>query len=136
MKVSRRDFKREILDDPYPDLSWLESYYDTESQTITTSHRYSNKDIAQYGFEQVKAWIDQDMDYLNDYGNAWYMQGVRASVQLKIPCESGFIQQTIYSPGDWGIESTAPRDCFDDAYQDQCYYLVEILEYMGLKVVE
>lgn len=62
--------------------------------------------------------------------------GVRASVELPIPYGKDAIQQTISSPGLWGIESDSGDEYFGEVFKEESDLLAYMLEEMGVKVVD
>lgn len=138
MTVSRQNFKREDTIDEYPDLSFLEHEYDERAHKIIKSVAYSNEDVKNLGWAEVKKYLKQDADRLRRYGNDWYMLGIRASVVLEIPYgnDKTYILQKITSPGLWGIESNSDESYKDETYQGECNILADMLETMGIKVTD
>lgn len=94
-------------DDLFPDNSYLETEFDEQAQTITNSCRYTNEDVAKYGWEKVKTWIDADRARLNTFGVNWTKVGIMAKAVVVIPTSKGlhFFRDTIESMGCWGIDS-------------------------------
>jgi hypothetical protein len=90
--------------DPSPDLSWLETKI--EDEKIVDSCRYTDKDIAQYGIEQVQEWIEQDRRRLAECGETWHMTGIFAEASIQTS-EDGriWMYNTIRSSGIWSVES-------------------------------
>jgi hypothetical protein len=128
----------EHVEDDNPDLDWLRSKYDADDKVILKSMRYSDKDIKEHGWEQVKEWMDEDNERLDAYGREWYMVGIRAFARIQIP--SGMsdgkntirIMHTIYTPGLWGIESDSDDPDFREVEDDELDTLKTMLSAMGI----
>jgi len=115
--------------DEDPDLSWLETEYDEEAQQVLDSCRYTQKDVDECGWEEVKGWLDGDQKRLDDYnGQQWWMIGIRAVAEIVV---GGTIQQ-INSGGLWGIESDCEASYFEEIARDELHQLREILLALGV----
>jgi hypothetical protein len=137
--VSRKDFKKQVIDDLDPDLSWLESTYDEDNQTIIKSMRYSNKDVKNLGWDEIKRYLDEDAERLAAYNRGeWGMVGIRASVELHLPTgnNGGYIIHRVTSPGLWGIESDSDESYFDEVFKGECGELESMLETLCVKVTK
>jgi len=121
--------------DPSPDLSWLETT--VEDETIVDSCRYSDKDIAQYGIEQVQEWIEQDRRRLAECGETWYMTGIfaEATVQTSADCRI-WMHNTIRSSGIWSIESDSNDAHLRELEAEQFEELRSILADRGFTAAE
>ena len=140
MQISRTDFECERVHDESPDLSYLGEY----SNKPATVHidREETGDRGRNELRYFNAgcgdpnYIADDYKRFEDYNaGGWYMIGIRATVTLHIPTSlGGTIEQTIHSPGLWGIESDSDQSHIDEVYADECDQLAEMLTAMGITV--
>lgn len=67
----------------------------------------------------------------------FYFIGIRASVEVQIPSKHGgyWITQRISSPGLWGIESDSGKEYLDEVFQEESAVLAEMLEALGIEVL-
>jgi len=80
-----------------------------------------------------------EQDYLRNealHRGDWHCVGIHVSVDLVIPLGNSTVIQTIESPGLWGIESDSGEDCFNEVLENECAQLTEILQGMGIEVVD
>ncbi len=142
MTISPADFYRTTVSDADPDLSYLGEYSDTPAAVHIDRAERGDMNRREYRYFNAGAG---DPDYIeSDYARyerynagGWHMIAVRAAVDLDIPCKAGgTISQTIVSPGVWGIESDSAEGYVDDVFADECQQLSEMLEAMGLTVVD
>jgi hypothetical protein len=121
--------------DPSPDLSWLETK--VEDEKIVDSCRYTDKDIAQHGIEQVQEWIEQDRRRLAECGETWHMTGIfiEASIQTS---EDGriWMHNTIRSSGIWSVESDSNDVHLRELEAEQLEELRSILADLDFAAVE
>jgi hypothetical protein len=125
----------ERVDDDNPDLDWLRSKYDADEKKIVKSMRYSQGDIEQYGWKQVKEWMDEDNERLDAYGHDWCMMGIRAFARIQIPTGMGNnsrMMHTIHSSGLWGIESDSDDPYFKEVEDGELDTLKTMLSAMGI----
>jgi hypothetical protein len=120
-----------LIPDDSADLSYLESTYDEENNTID-SCRYSAEDIKKYGLEKVQQWIKEDNARLNAYGDRWYFIGIRARAEIRI----NGIYETIESPGLWGIDSDSDQKYFEDIGREECNTLKSMLQEIGFTALD
>jgi len=106
-RITKVAIKRVI--DPSPDLSWLETKI--EDGKIIDSCRYTDKDIAQYGFEQVRKWAENDHRRLAAYGETWHMIGIFAEAAIQTS-EDGkiWLCNAIRSSGIWNVEADSNEE--------------------------
>lgn len=104
--VSKREFDRQVIPETSPDASYLE----------------------QEGFE----------DRLAEYRRGdFHFVGVRAAIELQIPNRNqGYYIQRLESPGLWGIESDSGEDYFNEVFIEEKAILADMLEELGVKVVD
>lgn len=76
-------------DDPFPSASELETEFDDQAQTIIRSDRFSNEDVAKFGWKKVRSWIEQDHARLKQFGNTWWKVGIMAKAVIVIPASRG-----------------------------------------------
>lgn len=83
-------------------------------------------------------YIEEDYKRCEAYNRGeWYMIGIKAIVELKIPIGGrNFKLQTIDSGGLWGIESDSGESYLTEEYQNQCAELEIILTAMGIEIVD
>ena len=125
----------ERVEDDNPDLKWLRSLYDTDEKVIISSMRYSDTNIKEYGWEQVKEWMDEDNERLDAYGHDWNMVGIRAFARIQIPTGMGNnsrMMHTVYTSGLWGIESDSDAPYFKEVEDDELDTLKTMLASMGI----
>lgn len=125
----------ERVEDDNPDLKWLRSKYDADEKVIIELMRYSDGDIKEYGWEQVKEWMDEDNERLDAYGRSWYMMGIRAFARIQIPLgmsDGSRIMHSVYTPGLWGIESDSDDPYFREVEDDELDTLKTMLMALGI----
>ncbi|MFA5307423.1 MAG: hypothetical protein WC365_08300 [Candidatus Babeliales bacterium] len=120
------------LNDESPDISYLETdseINDDGTLNIISSMRYSSKDVELYGQQQVMQCIWQDLERLENYGNTWYMMGIKASCEIGLKQnKTSHLLQTLTSGGLWGIESDGDSDYFKETETDQLNELKSVLK--------
>ncbi len=110
--------ERRLSIDMTSDAEWLR----TETQTfggelrIVDSMRYSDEDVAQYGPEQVQAWIAEDHRRYTDFQNGeWWFLDAQAFAIIGVDLAGervGRIRSSSMIVG--GIESDADRAYLDE----------------------
>ena len=115
MSKAKVTITREILPDEMPDVSWLEG-----DRCETDDER------------------DEDARRLEAFHNGeWYMTGVRAKAEIRVPYGHGFIIAHISSPGLWGVESDASEEYLEEIFQEEKTTLLEMLKSLcNYEVVE
>jgi predicted RND superfamily exporter protein len=101
--------ERQVVNDDSPDLSWLEQDYADLPEPERSKYR------------------SQDAERLANYGTDWSMVGIRAVAIIEV----NGIQQSIESPGLWGIEDDSGDDYFDEVYGEELSTLGEMLHELG-----
>lgn len=110
--VKMSDFEMRTVEDPEPQLDFLED-----------EERYEGVDP-----EEVERYRQQDQDRLDSYGEGWEMYGVVAAVETP----DG---QRKTSPGLWGVESDAGRPYFQEIFEEEANQLADRLEEEGYYVI-
>lgn len=143
MKVSRKSFVMEKIDDADADLSWIGKYADQagpDDRTIDREERGDTRRRGDYRYFIAAMSgedtgnpesVEQAYKRMEDYGHGWYTLGIRARVTLDIPHGKGYIPQTIKSPGLWGIESDSEEGYFAEVFDDECAVLEDMLKELG-----
>jgi hypothetical protein len=123
------------LNDDSPDNSYLETdseINDDGTLNIISSCRYDDKAITKYGQQRVMQWIWEDLERLEQYGNTWYMIGIKATVEIGLKMsKTDYLLQTIYSGGLWGIESDSEASYFREVESEQLSELKTVLKTFG-----
>lgn len=125
-------------EDDIADLSWLETEYDEDTQTIIKSDRYSNKDVDVLGWDTVLGHIKQDEKRLNDFGRTWRMIGVQATGIVYIPTgheeNISFKLQAINSGGLWGIDTDSEAGYINSVGDMQVSELFDYLKILNVYI--
>lgn len=143
--VKRSDFEREVRADESPDLSHLGEYSNeaTSPDAIDRKERGDMKrgelryfNPAMTGEETGNPESpEQDYERMEAYNAGdWRMIGIRATVEIAIPCGSYARTQTLKSPGLWGIESDSDEAELESIFDDECMMLAEMVQ--ALKNIE
>lgn len=85
------------------------------------------------------SWLEQNgwEERLAEYHDGGFgFVGVRASVDIDIPQGTYSIQQTISTPGLWGIESDSGEEYLNQVFSEESSTLVEMLAALGVEVVD
>lgn len=133
------------IDDPDPDLSYLETVLDENNQKIISSSRYTQEDLDNNREETLK-YIKEDHQRLKDFGDTWYTFGIRAFCQINIPFEVttskgkeiNFLIQELCSGGIWGIESGSDPEYLKDIEKEQVNdlkHMLKILNVAGTEII-
>lgn len=105
--LSRRDFKREVMADDDPDISYLEQ--DAFEDRLAEYRR------GDFDFVGVRASVELHIPH-GPSGHA--------------------IIQRIESPGLWGIESDSGEEHLAEVFSEECDTLTDMLHALGVKVTK
>jgi 6-pyruvoyl-tetrahydropterin synthase len=120
--------------DENPDLGYLKSTYNEDTQTIIKSDQYTQENIKEYGWEKVKKWIDEDTKRIQNYGDTWWFLGIRALAKISIkdnPKADHLILIPIVTPGLWGIENDSDEKSLKEIAEQELNILKDILMELG-----
>lgn len=107
MKVSRSEFRKEVVPDTSPDASYLE----------------------QEGFEERLAEYRSDrFSFVGVYA--------AVTLRIPFGTDGTRILQEIRTPGLWGIEDDSSPEYLEEVFQEECATLRTMLEAMGMEVTE
>ena len=90
-------------------------------------------------FDADTSYLEQEdfAERFEEYQNgAFGFVGIRASATIKIPSGSGYILQTITSPGLWGIEDDSDATYLKDVAREEFATLKNMLESLNVDVSE
>jgi hypothetical protein len=74
-----------------------------------------------------------EMQIIPAYNNdEFHLVGVRAVATIHIPAGSGWIIQTIESPGLWGIESDSGDDYFAELFEEEKEQVLDMLKELNV----
>lgn len=119
IKVKRSSFRMIVESDECPDMSYLEQDY---------------KDVAD-PIEREK-YLKRDREKLETYGETWNFISIRAAVNVQIPVDDCFYIHTFTTPGIYGIESDSDKDFIQEAFEEECLILIDILKALNIEVEE
>ena len=106
-------FTRHVIDDPYPDLSYLERDY---KEVTDEAER-----------EKYKA---QDAKRLAAYNRGeWHMIGICAKAIAWVERTNYRTNYELESPGLWAIESDSDEEYLRDVFNNECEMLREDIKY-------
>jgi hypothetical protein len=142
IRISRKDFTREVIVDESPDLSSI-GEYSNSAKSPAAIDRQERGDMGRNELRYFNPALtgeetgnpespEQDYKRMEAYNaGEWHMCGVRASVVLSIPHGDSFITQKITSPGLWGIESDSGEDYFNEVFAEESDTLADMLRELG-----
>jgi hypothetical protein len=116
--VHLKHLERRISLDPISDANWLRTKL--ESGHIVESMRFTDADIAKYGLEQVKAWIEEDHRRLRGFedGDWWFVDLQVVAVLAVMLDDRELGQIDVLSACVGGIESDCPQCHISELTQD------------------
>lgn len=114
------EFRRDILEDESPDLSFLEQEYEDVSPKERTKYRR------------------QDAKRLAAYERGdWYMTGIRVIAEIMVPIGgTSFCCYKLESAGLWGVESDADERYIAEIERDEKASLIAAMKAIGAAVAE
>jgi len=118
--------------DEYPDISYLESNI---NDGVVDSCRYTQEDYEKDP-EQVKQWIRQDTQRLNNYGTHWANYGCIAESVVSYPISKQGDRrlETLTGGGLWGIESDSDESYKIMVAKEQLEELKDHLKRFNIKI--
>jgi len=116
-------------DADYQDIAdTLTTAYDEDEHTILDSMRYTDEDVAKYGWDEVYRWIRSDHQRLEQFeAGVLHMVGIRARAKIYV---NGAVTMR-YSPGLWEIESDSDEDYMQEVGEEELKQLEPDLELEG-----
>lgn len=122
---------KEVDDVSCRDAESLLTEYDDESQEILKSVRYSNEDVANFGWGQVLEWISEDKVRYDDFGHKWWYVGLQVEAEIVISTDESpiYTSQTLKGGYLGGVESDGIESAMG------CYgpdYIQEMAQMLGV----
>jgi len=113
-----KHIERRISLDPISDANWLRTKL--ENGHIVESMRFSDEDIAKYGLEQVKAWIEEDHRRLRGFEDGdWWFVHVEVVAVVGVMLEDRELGRIEVLPSCvGGVESDSQQCAFEELTQD------------------
>lgn len=112
----------EHLDDPDPDFSHMKTITDRSGRAVLSRRRIGGSGITE---EELRE---------HEYGLSWWFVGVRATASVMVRVgENRYVQESITTPGIWGVESDADPEHFRELARSELLELRGILETMGVR---
>lgn len=117
------------ISDDYAFVKYLESDIDN----LGASMRYTENDVEEYGEDQVKQWIREDTERLNDWKRGeWWMAHATPKATITIETNTGKqLTSTVEAPGVGGVASDTPKEDLEQVESDVLLELKHILKEMG-----
>jgi hypothetical protein len=141
--VQRKDFKRVVLHDEDPDLSYLkhpdgplDRLRRAEAQLMgrpTDGDTTPLQEDAEFTLELQADEADEERLAAYERGE-FHFVGLRARITLFIPFGNDKIMQDIQSPGLWGVESDSTEEYLSEVFNDECEVLIHMLTELGVAV--